>query len=418
MPKIASTATLLALALIACTADPPPPSPPPAPAPSPVAAHLEKARAFYQSARFTEAAASARAGLALDSTAAELHNMLASTYTAQGRYALAIEAIEKALRQQPDYPLALVNLGGIYTKLGQYGQAEQYLLRAAELAPGQSSVHRRLGELYLGTSRYDEAADQLEQALQVYPDDATLFFFLGQAREGAGQFQQGLEAFARAGRLDIGFAEAHYRTAALARRLGQGDRATGALERFQHLQNIGGGDPDIPKQLKKLRASILNAPEEAGHHYRLGLFFIEHNYADQALDKFAKVAHLLPTDAHLLNQIGSILFHHDRIDDAIVFYRQAIDARPTYLAALVNTAIALGQQQRHDEALGYYRRAVETAPGDAKALYHLSLGLSLAGDRAEAKQVALQARPLSQANPLLLGQIEDLLQALEGEPRQ
>ena len=416
MPKPTSTTAVLALILAACASEAPPPDPAPAPAPAPATPHLERARVLYRAARFEEAAAAARQGLALDSTAAELHNMLASTYTAQGRYALAIEAIEQALHQRPDYPLALVNLGGIYTKLGQYDKAEQYLLRASDQAPGQSSVHRRLGELYLGTSRYGEAADQLKQALQIYPDDATLFFFLGQAWEGAGQFQEGLEAFARAGRLDISFAEAHYRTAALARRLGQGDRASAALARFQHLQNIGGGDPDIPKQLKKLRASIMNAPEEAGHHYRLGLFFIDHDYPDQALDKFAKVAHLRPDDAHLLNQMGSILFHDGRADEAITYYRRAVEARPTYLAALVNTAIALGHLQRHDEALAYYRRAVETAPGDAKALYHLSLGLSLAGDRSQARQVALQAQPLSQTDPLLHDQIQDLLKALEEGP--
>ena len=59
------------LALIACA-----PDPPPAPvAPPSTIDHLERARTHFQATRFAEAAAVARQGLALDSTAVDLLNI-------------------------------------------------------------------------------------------------------------------------------------------------------------------------------------------------------------------------------------------------------------------------------------------------------------------------------------------------------
>ena len=84
----------------------------------------------------------ASTGLARDSTALSLHNTLAAAYAGEGRYALAIQTLVRALRQRPDFALGHANLGGMYFKLGQYQQAEPDLRQARQLTP-RSPVTRR-----------------------------------------------------------------------------------------------------------------------------------------------------------------------------------------------------------------------------------------------------------------------------------
>ena len=98
----------------------------------------------------------------------------------------------------------------------------------------------------------------------------------------------------------------------LARKLQRATLARSSLNRFKYLQSICNGDPDVPKKMKKLRASILNAPEEPLHYVRLGHFFAENEYWPEAVNQFALAADLPTADAPLYSRIGSILLAFQR----------------------------------------------------------------------------------------------------------
>ena len=264
--------------------------------------NLARARAHFAATRFEEAAVAARAGLAIDSTNADLHNVLASSHAAQGRYALAIESLETTVRLKPDYAMGFVNLGGIYTKLGQYDRADTYLQRAVQLNPGNSPVRRRLGELYLATGRYAEATRELLEALRLFPNDATLYYYLGQSLAAEDRQDDALEALQRATLLDIGFADAFYRLATLARKAGHDTLAQQALTSFTHLQALSG------KEVKRLRAAH---PQRARRSrpslqprpvLRPGTATFP-----QAENKFDRAVALRPGDLDLLNRLAGDL---------------------------------------------------------------------------------------------------------------
>ena len=205
--------------------------------------YSDQARSHLAGGDYSRAIAVCRAGLKADSTSTELLNLLATALAEEGRYALAIEALEKVARLAPGSVLTYLNLGGIHTKLGQYDAAEKNLSRASALAPSQPEIRRRLAEVYLGTDRYDQAAEQIEHALRLFPDDATLFYFLGRSLEGDGRERAALDAFESASRLDISFSEAFYRTALLARKLEQEEVSQKAMKRYRHLGQVGAGSP-------------------------------------------------------------------------------------------------------------------------------------------------------------------------------
>lgn len=388
-----------AFALASCASEP-------TPAPD-AAAHLALARAHFAATRFEEAAAAARAGLALDSTDADLHNVLASSHAAQGRYALAIESLETTIRLEPDYAMGFVNLGGIYTKLGQYDRADTYLQRAVQLNPDNSPVRRRLGELYLATGRYAEATRELLEALRLFPNDATLYYYLGQSLAAEERRADALEAFWRATLLDIGFTDAFYRLATLARKVGRAALAQQALTSFEHLQVLSG------KEVKRLRAAILNAPEEAAHHYNLGLFFVRHGYFAQAENKFDRAVALRPADLGLLNRLAGELLKLQQPEAALRYLQIALDQDPEYFPALLNAGHIAGQLGRYDEAVAYCRRAVAVRPDDAEGWYLLGLGLFSSGERAAAEQALHRSLALSADAEALRTKTQQLLNTLQ-----
>ena len=388
-----------AFALASCASDP-------APAPD-ATAHLARARAHFAATHFEEAAAAARAGLAIDSTNADLHNVLASSHAAQGRYALAIESLEATVRLKPDYAMGFVNLGGIYTKLGQYDHADTYLQRAVQLNPDNSPVRRRLGELYLSTGRYAEATRELLEALRLFPNDATLYYYLGQSLAAEDRQDDALEAFQRATLLDIGFADAFYRLATLARKAGHDTLAQQALTSFKHLQTLGG------KEVKRLRAAILNAPEEAAHHYNLGLFFVRHGYFAQAENKFDRAVALRPGDLALLNRLVGDLLKLQQPEAALRYLQATLDQDPAHFPALLNAGQIAGQLRRYDEAVAYCRRAVAARPDDAEGWYLLGLGLFSNGERAAAEQALRRSLALSADADALRAKIQQLLNTLQ-----
>jgi tetratricopeptide (TPR) repeat protein len=338
---------------------------------------------------------------------------MATAYAEEGRYALAIEALNHIVRLRPKSALAHLNLGGIYTKLGQYEASEKFLIEAQTLAPRQPEVHRRLGEVYLGTNRFDLAAKQFEKTIQFLPSSPTLFYYLGRAREGSGQNEAALVALAEATRLDSGFVDAYYRIGLLARKLKRGDLARSSLNRFQYLQRIGNGDPDVPKQMKKLRASILNAPEEPLHYVRLGLLFARYDYWAEAENQFALAAELPTADAPLLNRIGRTLLEHQRREGAHNYYKRALIIDPHYLPALLNIAVVLDMDGRNAEAQPYYQKAIQIAPNDPRGWYALGLGEYNAGRLDQARQAWEKSLSLTATNDPLHQQIQQRLTALQ-----
>ena len=357
----------------------------PAPAPR-VEDAIKKATTYYNTGRLDDAIAAGQLGLSLDSTIVELHNLVATAYAGQGRYALAIEALHSALRFQPDYSIAYVNLGGIYTKLGQYAPAEENLLRALEINPDDSALCRRLSEVYLGTNRYDEAIDYLQRGLQLLPASATFYFYLGKASEANGRFEKALQSFVRATQLDIGFAKAWYRVAVLAGKLGYEARADSALQRFQKLQQIAGGNTEILKKKERLRAAVMNLPENYRTHYKLGLFFAEHHYLGEGLNKLKRASQLEPAYPLLLSQIGELLMQEERPLAALDYFERAIDLEPGLRRALINAGKVSTALQHHKKAIEYYRRSIAATPQDPEGWYLLGAALLQTGQRQEAAQ--------------------------------
>jgi len=361
---------------------------------------------------FQEAVTVCQDGLAIDSTSVFLLNTMATAYASEGRYALAIEALDQIRILEPTRALTYLNLGGIFTKLGQYERAETLLKQALQIAPNQPEIHRRLGEVFLGTDRFQKAAHHFSTALGLFPQASTLHYYLGKAYEGMGEDQSALESFTRAAQLDGGFTECFYRMAQLARRVGQNELARSSMTRFKKLQQIGSGDPDIPKQMKKLRASILNAPESPLHHEKLGYFFAQHDYVDEAENLYRLTGQLPGIELDRLTRMGKHMLQLNRPETALFLFQQGAKQRPLHIPTLLNAGVALEILGESTEAQAYYERVQILAPQDPRGWYAIGLSEFNAGRLEEAQAAWEKSLQLTPKSSTLRREIEQRLAGL------
>ncbi len=368
---------------------------------------LVEARRALAAGQAMEAANAAQRALTVDSTHAELNNLLATTLVIQGQNEAGIASAERALRHHPDYALAHLNLGGIYFRLQQFEKAEQHLLRAIELDPQQASLHRRLADLYRTTQRPELAVESIRRASQLLPASAALSYLLGMSQEQAGDESAAFASYRRASELDPSLLEAWERISALGEKI-EPELGTVARARLGGLQAL---EPQMANQFGQLRHAILSSPEDPSQHYRLGAFLLQHDMPAEALNRLQRAAVLQPGDARLLNHIGGLLMRAERLDDALPFYMRASEVNPDDATGLMNAGALRAMQEKIDEALTLIERALERSPNNPQIHYYYGLTLMNAGDRPKARTVLQKGLELA-GDSDLAGQIQNALNAI------
>jgi Flp pilus assembly protein TadD len=78
----------------------------------------------------------------------------------QKRYEEAIGPLRHALHYKPDHPPALTNLGVALTQIGKPEAGIPYLLHSAELKPKEAATRYSLVRAYLAVGNYGAAREQ------------------------------------------------------------------------------------------------------------------------------------------------------------------------------------------------------------------------------------------------------------------
>ncbi len=148
-------------------------------------------REHYHAGDYAAAEGYLSQAVAAAPTFPDLFNMLGVIYAAGGKFQLAQEAFEAALRINPRYTEAALNLSVTYNDRGRYEQAREVYARAvasSEGGPRQldpyargklANGHADLGEAYAGMALYDDAVREYARALELCPTFVDLRVKLG-----------------------------------------------------------------------------------------------------------------------------------------------------------------------------------------------------------------------------------------------
>jgi type IV pilus assembly protein PilF len=149
---------------------------------------------------------------------ARIHAELGSAYYGAGRYAVAIEELQEALKADPAYVPALNQLGLVYLALGQEPQAMAQLERALKIDPNDSSVNNNYGTLLCQRGREKDGLRYLRKVLSdpLYPSPEAAHVNAGICLKNLGDMAQAEASFRKALAMSPSLPQALYQLAELA----------------------------------------------------------------------------------------------------------------------------------------------------------------------------------------------------------
>jgi type IV pilus assembly protein PilF len=96
--------------------------------------------------------------------AARLNTELGVDYMRRGEFDLALEKLQRALDQNPEYAPAHASIAIVYAQRGEAAQAERHYRRAMSLNPDDPAVRNNFGVFLCGQKKYGEAEELLLEA--------------------------------------------------------------------------------------------------------------------------------------------------------------------------------------------------------------------------------------------------------------
>jgi protein O-GlcNAc transferase len=271
---------------------------------------------------------------------------------ATGSLAGAIEDFRHALHLQPDYLMALADLGIALAAAGRRQEAVVQLTAALALNGQPAQLHFALGQCRHACGDLPGARQSYLAAISRVPRFAAAHNDLGVVYDRLGDHTAAIRCFEQARCIEPRLATAHRNLAAALRRSGRAPEAAAALRDAAALA------PDDGDLLCELSETLCDAGRW-----------------QEALDAARAALVRAPRSARAHAAAGAALLGADQCAPAAEALAQAlsIDASLGYVA--VNWGEALLRLQRPQEAAVAYRRALGTVNGLAEA--HLGLGRAL-----------------------------------------
>lgn len=168
---------------------------------------LEKGREHYENREYAKAEVYLLKVAETEDNFADVANMLGVIYHDKGQVALAQEYFEKALRLNPRYTEAALNLAVTCNEQGRYDQAKHIYNHVSQLQKGPqkeiepfargklANMHADLGKVYGELQMLDDAIVQYRAALKLCPDFADIRTRLGQLLRDAGKLDDAKREF-------------------------------------------------------------------------------------------------------------------------------------------------------------------------------------------------------------------------------
>ena len=150
------------------------------------------------------------------------------------------------------------------------------------------------------------------------------------------------------------------------------------LEKFPNsviLCNISGASNAGLMQFDDAIDSYKNAlkinPDYAEAHYNMGIALKDKGDLETAISSYKNALKIKPGYAEAYFNMGNILKDKGDFDDAIDSYKNALKINPDYTEAYSNMGIALKDKGDFEAAIGSYKKALEVKPDNADAKENL-----------------------------------------------
>jgi len=272
--------------------------------------------------------------------------------------ALQSEAIQdflSALRYQPGYVEAHVNLASVYMEQGRMGDAQDHLDRALQLWPHYDYALAKKGEWLVRQDRDNEALPYLQQAIKRNSTNASAHYYLAVAQAARNELDAALDNLQTTIWLDPVNAPAHYQMALIYEKQGNG---AAAVEHY-------------------LKAVSLK-PELENARLRLADYYEQRGDTASALEQLKNVMDSTETPGwELTDRVARLSVANQQPELAVKNYREWLNEHPDdpqASSALSYAKTQVAKQKLRDddlisqgEAKRYAEQAVKYQPNNFDA---------------------------------------------------
>ncbi|MAI78110.1 MAG: hypothetical protein CL917_04150 [Deltaproteobacteria bacterium] len=211
--------------------------------------------------------------------------------------------IRQAVKFDPDYHDARVNLGNVLKEQGLFGEAENEYLKVVEAHPNNATARNNLGVVLKAQKKFEAAATEFEQATILAPENRDAFQNLGNALKACGRQEEALTAYRRALEIDPSRCDSHLVLGRTLNAFGRMDEALSVYQKWLELE------PDNP-----VAQHMLNACDGAIVPEKCSEGFIQQTF-DSFADSFNEVLEHLNYHAPELvgRAVASLLSTHEEL---------------------------------------------------------------------------------------------------------
>lgn len=207
-------------------------------------------RATAEGEAFSRAAAEFVAAQRLNADRPDARTALGNFYARQGLAAQAEAEYRAAIRLDPSFSAAAINLSDLFRELGRDGEGERVLRDAMSSSSRDASLHHALGLALVRQKRPEEAIDELRLATSLEPEQARYAYVYAVALHSAERRDDAMAALNASLRRHPNDREAL--SAALAFSREKGDTAA-ALEYAERLSRLLPDNRELAELVKQLR---------------------------------------------------------------------------------------------------------------------------------------------------------------------
>jgi len=346
------------------------------------AALVDEARALFRAGELSQARALLERALRLDP-----QNPLA--YAGRGTLRLrmgegeaaVLEDFQRGLDLAPDNPKLLANRGVALAHFGRAAEGLADLDRALEIDGSDPGLYGNRAQLHLLLGDHAASLRDLERAFAGDPENAELLLRMGLVKVAQQEFTDALVEFERALALDPDYAAAYCNRAAAQLRLERYPEALADCERALELE------PDFAEaHLNMAKAYAgLDRNEEANAAFARaleldprqltawrGLVHARTGLGDRlgAIEACTNALRWHPNVAVLFAERGRLLAEQGRAGEGLEDFERAVALKPNDARHLLNRGQCLLREGRLGAALVDYDRALELDPANPQAYYN------------------------------------------------
>ena len=317
----------------------------------------------------------------------------------------AIDALQNAVKTDPDFALGLAKLAQVYVMKSRFDPnpqwmqlAETYSRRAAELDDRVPSTYVALAQVHEVSGKYDLAIQEYERAVKLNPRDAEALTGMAKSYENEGRLSEAENAYIKAAAL-------------------RPDDWTGYSALGVFYDNIGQPQKAIAQYLRALELT----PDNSGLYTNLGVAYMDldnprmREEAEKALKKSIEINPSFVAYGNL----GFLYLGEHRFKESIAASQKAIELNAQSYDVWCNLTAAYEWLKDDEKANASRKKAIglleqSTNLNSQKAVVQATLAAMLAknGLKEEALERIRISLALSPDNQYVLSQVADAYELL------